>query len=172
MATTPEITNILKILAAAYPTFGLKTPTSELYLRLLADLPGPLLHLAALDHISRSPYFPTIAELRQAAFDLLKNQPDQPLDAHTAWVEVLAAFDRTGYKGTPVFSHPLIGESVGALDWQALCKSDNPIADRSHFVQVYQQLLDRYQIERRRLPEVREKLLALNASSTPLLKEG
>jgi hypothetical protein len=31
MATLAEITNTLKLLAAAYPTFGLKEPTSELY---------------------------------------------------------------------------------------------------------------------------------------------
>ncbi len=171
MATIPEITNILKVLASAYPTFALKEPTTRLYLTLLEDLPGKLLHAAALEHISRSPFFPTIAELRQAAFDLVPNQPGQPPEAHSAWSEVLQAFDSSGYLEEPTFSHLLISMAVQALNWQALCRSDNPIADRSHFVQVYQALLEQRKAELRRSPEVQKHLLALKAA-VPQFTEG
>ena len=172
MATESEITNILKVLASAYPNFTIHPSTGKLYLDLLMDVPGKLLGAAALEHISRSSYFPTIAELRQTAFDLLRSQPGQPPDAHSAWTEVLQAFDRTGYLEQPTFSDPLIAEAVKALDWQALCRSDNPISDRSHFVQVYQALLEQRKFAVRRSPEVQKRLLAHQAASVPQLTEG
>jgi len=172
MATKNEFTNIMTVLVSAYPGFAFVDPTSEVYLDLLADIPGKLLNAAALEHISRSKYFPTVAELRQTAFDLLQGQPGQPPDAHSAWVEVQKAFDEIGKWGQPVFSEPLIGEAVRALNWPALCRSDNPVSDRAHFVQVYQALLERSLFQQRRLPAVQKDVQAFLTGSSARLTEG
>ena len=172
MATKAEINNILKVLASAYPAFGLKIPTGVVYIDLLKDIPAKLLHAAALDHIARSTYFPTVAELRQAAIALLPPEANRIPDAHSAWVEVLSAFDEVGDWGQPVFSEPLIGEAVQALGWQALCRSENPISDRAHFVQVYQALLERRLANLRRPAAVQEMLLQAGAVELLQLPEG
>lgn len=172
MATKIEITRILTVLASAYPGFVLQDPTSAVYVKLLADVPARVLNAAALEHISRTKYFPTVAELRQTAFDLLQEQPGQPPDAHTAWSEVLRAFDEVGDWAEPTFSEPLIIDAVKAMGWQALCRSDNPVSDRAHFVQVYQALLERRMFDQRRLPKVKKELQAFLAGDTALLLEG
>ncbi len=77
MATQIEILRVLKILGELYPAFQLSSSAVEVYVQLLADIPGPVLEQAALEHIGRSTFFPAIAELRSAAFDILEiGQPD------------------------------------------------------------------------------------------------
>jgi hypothetical protein len=157
MSNPQDILPVLALLGAVYPGFELKDLTVEVYLRLLADLPAEALEKAALDHIARSKFFPTIAELRQAAFDLLEAIDPQPVPQQ-AWGLVQAEIERVGHAGTPKFEFLAIAQAVEALGWRALCVSDNPIAERAHFVQVYQAILERQRQEARRLPEVRQFL--------------
>jgi len=164
MATQIEILKVIKVLGDAYPTFQLTKASIEVYVRMLSDLPSELLEKATLDHISRSTFFPTIAELRSAAFDLL-DLPNQALSTHEAWLQVQAEIRRVGHSGVPVFDDPLIAQAVEAMGWYNLCTSENPISDRSHFVQIYQSAIERKRQEDRRLPEV-QRYIALNAGKT------
>lgn len=163
MSDSQEILHVLALLGAVYPGFELKELTVEVYLRLLSDIPADLLEQAALDHVSRSTFFPTIAELRSAAFGLLE-AAHPALDAHSAWLEVQAEIERVGRKGEPHFSTPLIEQAVEALGWRNLCLSDNPVAERAHFVQTYQAVIEQGRQSARRLPEVR-KYIALQAGA-------
>ena len=74
MAAFETITKVLAVVSAAYPNFDLKPETVKVYLKLLADLPDELLEEASLAHIAQSTYFPTVAELRSAAVELLERQ--------------------------------------------------------------------------------------------------
>lgn len=167
MSEPQEILRVLALLGAVYPGFELKELTVEVYIRLLRDLPAPALEQAALDHISRSKFFPTIAELRSSAFDLLETAHPAP-EAHSAWLEVQAEIERVGRKGQPEFSSPLVQQAVEALGWQNLCNSDNPVAERSHFVQVYQAAIGRERQSARRLPEV-QTFIALQSGNAACL---
>ena len=163
--TSPlELLKTVRLLGDAYPSFPLSSATIDVYVRLLADLPADLLEQAALDHISRSAFFPTVAELRSAAFDLLAAAHPSP-SAQEAWLAVLAEVERVGHAGQPQFADPLAQQAVGALGWRSLCLSENPVSERAHFVQVYQALRAGQQQEARRLPEVR-RFLALQAGSS------
>jgi len=169
-ATQIDVLKVLKLLGEAYPTFQLSRASIEVYVGLLTDLPAALLEQAALEHISRSAFFPTIAELRGAAFDLLE-AVHPSLSAHEAWLVVQDEIQRTGHAGQPEFADPLLIRAVDALGWRQLCLSDNPIADRAHFVQIYQALIERQKQEQRRPLDVR-RFIALQAGSPTVLPES
>ena len=64
MASPKEIDGVLAILSAAYPMFQIPDNTIELYSKELSDVPAKELIQAAVKHIKRSRFFPTIAEIR------------------------------------------------------------------------------------------------------------
>jgi hypothetical protein len=168
MASEMETLRVLKILGDVYPSYRLSSAAVEIYVRLLADVPGYVLEQAALEHISHSTYFPAIAELRSAAFDILEAISPLPSD-YEAWAEVQAEIRRAGHYGRPQFSHVLIEQVVGLLGWRYLCLSENPVADRSHFIQAYGALNENQRRESRRLQAVGEFIVALRATRNPLL---
>ena len=169
-ATQIDVLKALKLLGEAYPAFQMSSSSIEVYVRLLSDLPAALLDQAAIEHVSRSAFFPTIAELRAAAFDLLE-AANPSLSPHEAWLLVQDEIQRLGHAGRPELADPLLVRAVDALGWRQLCLSDNPIADRAHFVQVYQALLDGRKQAQRRPLEVR-RFIALQSGAPAALPEG
>jgi hypothetical protein len=170
MASEIEILRVLKILGDVYSSYHLSSSAVEVYVRLLADIPGEVMERAALEHIGHSKYFPAIAELRTAAFDILEAITPLPSD-YEAWGEVQAEIRRVGHVQPPEFSHELIAQAVDLLGWRYLCLSENPVADRAHFVQAYQALREGRRRDTRRLKMVSDFIAALQASKTPLLSE-
>ena len=152
MSNTEETVLILSLLGASYPNFELKEPTINAYVCLLEDLPAKTLERAALEHIGRSKFFPTIAELRQAAFDLLEAGSPLP-EGHEAWQTVLSEVERVGHAGKPEFDSPLIAKAVETLGWRTICLSDNVSIERAHFMQVYSGLVAKERDLLRQLPE-------------------
>lgn len=151
MAT--KLAQILKALRGAYPEKTIPDQTVEVYMRCLADLPLPALEAAVLNHIASSKWFPTIAELREKALALL---PGQRMPTATeAWAEVMRAFEMVGYYGTPEWSHEAIARTVAAMGWQNLCLSENGMADRAHFLRLYEVYCKRLREDQLMLPEAR-----------------
>ncbi len=171
MATEIEILRVLKILGDVYPSFHLSSAAIEIYVQLLTDIPGPVLEQATLDHISHSTFFPAIAELRSAAFSILEAVDPIPTD-YEAWGEVQVEIRRIGHCGKPQLQNALAAQVVEQLGWRSLCLSENPVADRAHFVQAYQALVERQRYSARRLQIVTEFIAALKTSIQPLLIEG
>ena len=170
MTTQPfEALKVIQMLGEVYPGYKLSKGGIKTYVRLLADLPPTLLEQAALDHIARSAFFPTIAELRSAAFELLESAHPGP-SAYDAWGQVQEAIRKIGHIEQPTWDDPLTDKVVGSLGWRHLCLSDNPIADRSHFVQAYQALAERHRQAQRRPLEV-QRFVALQAGSFPELPQ-
>lgn len=171
MADEIEILQVLKILEDVYSSYRLSSDAVEVYVQLLADVPGEVLKQAALDYISRSTFFPAIAELRTAAFDIIEAIHPIPMD-YEAWAEVQAEIRRVGYIGQPQFSHTLIAKAVELLGWRYLCLSENPVADRAHFVQAYQALREGTRRDTRRLQLVHQFIAALQVQDQPQLSSG
>ena len=67
MASTAEIVNCLEKLTTAYPGIERTRETMDLYVDMLADIPGYVLKRAVEEYIVEANWFPKIAELRQAA---------------------------------------------------------------------------------------------------------
>jgi len=171
MATEIETLRVLKILGDVYPTYQLSSSAIEVYVRLLADIPGCVLEQSALDHISRSRFFPSIAELRSAAFSIIEASNPIPIE-YEAWSEVQAEIHRIGHCNYPHFNNPITSEVVEQLGWRTLCLSENPVADRAHFVQAYQALAERERNSAHRLPMVAEFIAALKVADHPKLTSG
>lgn len=155
MATPEQVAKVCGVMAAAYPNYKLTPQTIHVYARTLGDLPADMLEAAALQCIATSEFFPTVAALRKAAFEIMAHAQGIPT-AHEAWGEVRRAMGTVGHMGKPKFSHPIVERAVAALGWRDLCLSDNPTADRARFLECYQQLLNRAQVDAAMLPEVKQ----------------
>jgi hypothetical protein len=159
MATEEKVLQVLEVLTVVFPNYALNSQAVGVYVRLLADIPDEVLGQAALDLLSRSTYFPTIAELRTAALDLLEAVDPFPSE-YEAWGEVQEQISQVGHSGEPTFSHPLVGRVVDILGWRYLCLSAETVADRAHFFQAYKSLAQDHRRDSRRLAEVKAFLLA------------
>lgn len=160
MATTDEILTIFHMLQANYH-YALKDMTAKqisdlqvLWCELLSDLGGELLRAATLQHVAISKWFPTVAELREAAADIVN--PDHQMTAMEAWGEVVSQIRAVGSYGRPQFSNPMIHRMVSDMGWKNLCMSEMPGADRARFIDGYKALVSRERHETMELPQVSE----------------
>ncbi len=155
------------LLSLAYPNYGKDgnasalAETMRLYQRLLDDLPLDALEQAVLRHIATSKWFPTVAELRSAAGEIVHPSAAEQT-ALEAWGDVLETFVSGEYifdvflKRLPTFRNPLTQAAVTALGgWGYLGQSDNAVADRARFVEVYNQLQARQRTEQQLPPALR-----------------
>lgn len=173
MADRGTIKQVMIILSAAYPRFTVTADTGRVYADLLADIDDDLLIAATKQHATSSKWFPSVAELRQAAFNIRAKSRGIPSPAE-AWGEVMREVRRVGSWGTPEFSTPLIADTVDGLGgWAALCASDNNVADRAHFLKIYGSLLERHDQDAAMLPEIRDLVAQMSARmEAPQLEEG
>jgi hypothetical protein len=171
MATEIETLRVIKILGDVYPSFQLSSSAIEMYVQLLADIPGSVLEQSALDHISRSRFFPTIAELRSAAFSIIDATDPIPTE-YEAWSAVQAEIHRVGHYDYPTLDNTIAAQVVEQLGWHYLCLSENPVADRAHFVQAYQTIAERERTSAHRLHMVTEFIATLKAAGRPKLTSG
>jgi len=153
MATKPEITKALMVLAAAYPRFELPTATVEIYCRLLVDLDFDTLKAATLQCATIYKFFPTVAEIRLAAVELQTMAEGIPSEAE-AWGEVVKGLREIGSYGYPKFSHELIDQVVKQFGWRNLCLSENQSADRARFMDAYSSAFKDSRRRAQMLPEV------------------
>ena len=163
---------ILKVLAAAYPKFGgLDAEGMTAYYAILGDLPEDVLKAATMQYASEHKWFPTAAELRQTAFDIIDTAQGR-IGAYEAWGEVKAQIPAVHYFGEPEFSDPLVYQAVDAMGgWRTICMSpeDMEAATRSRFIKAFEQLQQRDRTERRMLPQIRDVARRLNAGEKPQL---
>ena len=154
MTSKNEILKLLKILAATYPGHDLAEDTPDIYYSVLQDIPFDVLKMAALDHISRSPWFPKVSELRKAAVDIATDRRRFP-NAYDAWGEAEYAMRRWGRDRKPDFANPFLERTIASLGWRSLCMSTNQVADRARFIEAYTIYLQRSSDEAVTLPQVK-----------------
>jgi len=172
MATEHEVLEVLGILTAAYPRYKPSAQTISVYCKLLADLPGDILHLAAIECATSRTFFPSVYEIRAAAVQLDRRSNAVP-SAAEAWQEVLEApitgkLKSIDYENsTPgvswvileeeyKFSHPLVEKVARNLGWPDKFFTDLMASDRARFLQAYETQIDTASSEALSLPEVRE----------------
>jgi hypothetical protein len=150
--TPNEAKKVMVILTGAYPQVSTNEATLTIWYRFLADISFELGQAAALQLISQNKWFPSIAELRQAVNKML---PDEIPSTEEAWLEVVNQIKAVGFYGKPTFSNSLIDKAIEAIGWQALCHSENIIADRAHFFKIYESYRNREIEDNFMLPEVK-----------------
>ena len=100
----------------------------------LADINDDLAYTAVTSWIATEPWPPTPSDIRSRAI------PDNAPSALDAWAEVTRAISKYGYTNE---SDALASMSertarvVRAIGYRNLCVSENVMADRAHFVKLY-----------------------------------
>lgn len=161
------ILECLQLLVAAYPRQELPNKTIDVYEAGLSDIDPSLLKAAVLQCISGSKWFPTIAELRQAAASLIGRANGEMLPGE-AWEHVTRKFRQGyGHNRVPDFSdQPLVAKTLQAIGgWHYLCLSENVIADRARFLQIYEAYQQRQADDAMMLPVVNEFVAHLQAGN-------
>lgn len=134
-STHSELLALMADIVDAYPQTPMSPANIQAYVRHLADLDPEVLRRAVARAISTCRFLPTIAEIRQAAAELVDVAPD----AHEAWGMAMAEVQRVGRTGRPSFQHARIHAAVQAIGgWVYLCESDAYSADRAAFVKAYE----------------------------------
>lgn len=123
----------------------------DIWIQLLADIQIDILRAAALQHISESKWFPSVAELRNSSARILNPRQQTAIEA---WGEVRRAFGTIGYYGSPQFSDDATAAVVAELGWRELCMSECQEADRARFLQGYEAHIKRNLQNSIMLPQV------------------
>ncbi len=183
MMTRKDMAQILAVLGVSYPRQAIRADvlklTTTVWLDLLGDIPLDQIKLAVHHHCTNSQWFPSVAEIRQAAFDLGESESDR-LTAGDAWAEVQDQMRHGGHWDAPQFSHPRIQQAVDAIGgWRNVCTADMGAmtADRARFIQMFERYEQRERTDRRMLPAVREfvgqrRALTGGGDAAPQLTEG
>lgn len=161
--TDEESKKLLAMLFAAFPVETRNvTPeearaTARVYARGLADLDSATAAKAIDRLIMSSERLPVIAKIRAMCVEIAHGRKRAGGDA---WGDVVAAIRRVGgHRPAPAFDDPLVARAVAALGWRDLCLSENPVADRARFVQLYESLQDGERAEAQVSPRAESRLL-------------
>lgn len=103
---------------------------------MLQDIPFPIAKAALLKVCRSSRFFPTVADIVAAAREI-NPQVEQLPTAEEAWAEVQKEILRAGHNLPTRFSTPTIRHAVEAIGWMNILLSENAMADRAHFLRIY-----------------------------------
>ena len=136
--TKQDICALVALAASSNPTMQSKDPAPIVaaWSLMLADL-DPVVAKAAVIKVCReSDYFPSVARIVAAAEELDPRNEKLPTAAE-AWEEVEKLIIRFGPYRAPQYSCDTVRRAVRAIGWLQLCCSENPAADRAHFLRLY-----------------------------------
>lgn len=137
----------------------------ELWYRQLQDIPFPVAEAILAKWVATNKWSPSIADIRDGVAEIQNGGP--AFDWGEAWDQAMNAIRRFGSydeDGALASLPPLTRETVRRLGYKSLCWSENQVADRANFRQVYE-ILSKRKVETDKIPlPVRETLKALTAS--------
>ncbi|MGV8168145.1 MAG: replicative helicase loader/inhibitor [Alkaliphilus sp.] len=155
--TKQETTIILGILKTAYPRFYINLSeeavkeTILLWHEMLSDYTLQTVKIATKKLIAEMIYPPTIADVRASLVEITTKKP--VLDASEAWGQIKKAIAKYGYyqeKKALERMNDEVREIVMRFGFKNLCMSENQMADRAHFIKLY----DRYVVEEKRQKQI------------------
>ena len=135
--TIEESKKLVLLALMAFPNLQDKAFSAKgvamLWQKLLNDIPYDVAEKAVSKVLITSKYFPTIAEIRQAAESLNIKENGLP-PAEDAWEEVSRKLDP--YK-VPEWSHPTIARAVKLIGYNNMNHSENIAVERAQFMKIY-----------------------------------
>ena len=135
----------MAIISSAYPRdnlFGIES-VKDVWFRLLKDIDGRILKLAAMKWVSTQKWPPSIAEIRLACADIQEGNDD---DWSQKWELVLKMIGKYGYyRPEEAYAEmdDLTKQVVKRIGYGNLCKSENLGIDRASFRDIYLQIAKR-----------------------------
>lgn len=137
----------------------------DLWFRQLQDIPFPVAEAILAKWVATNKWSPSIADIRDSMAEIQNGGPAD--DWGEAWDQAMTAIRRFGSydeDGALASLPPLTRETVRRIGYKSLCWSENQVADRANFRQVYE-ILSKRKVETDKIPiPVRETLKALTAS--------
>ena len=144
---------MLSKLFASYPNTKVGEMTVITYAERLQRIPVGELRTVIDQCLEECKYLPTIAELFER-WHLITRRIDVPTAAE-AWGSVTNAIRGVGLWGIPKFKDPLVEHMVALMGWEYLCRSEDQMADRAHFLKMYDSIVQRNEQIQRLTPEAR-----------------
>lgn len=141
--TESEARTLVAIAVAACPTQGGKMGRDQIaamgaaWTMLLEDIEYAEGVAALKRWLATSHWLPAPAQIRAIVAEA-KHGRRRP--GGDAWGDVLSEVGRTGRYRSPRFADPIVARAVDALGWVQICDSENVIADRARFVELYDRL--------------------------------
>lgn len=141
--TESEARKLVAVAVAACPTQGGRMAKEQIadmgtaWAMLLEDISYHDGSAALKRWLATSHWLPALSQLR-AIVSEAKHGRRRP--GGDAWGDVLAEVGRTGRYRPPRFVDPVTTRAVDALGWVQICDSENAIADRARFVELYDRL--------------------------------
>lgn len=145
--TQQQAQQVVAILGAAFASQLTRMGESDakawarVYAKGLEDLDFESTRSAVDRLVKTARFLPTIAEIRAAVVDV--NHGSRRAGG-AAWEDVRAAMSRYGAYRVPgqdfTFDDPIVAQAVKGLGWKDLCLSENSVADRARFIELYDQL--------------------------------
>lgn len=163
MASARLVRSLLNEVLTSYPQHVSRLSSEtiaampEVWIDHLSDLDDTLLTMAIKNHIERSQWIPSIAEIRASAVSLMRQASPADQDWNEAWAEMQRQILRVGYIGVPEWTNPALAETVKTLGgWRAVCMNEDPEGvARAQFRDVYQIVIGRMERKVTQSPEVR-----------------
>lgn len=138
--TKKETAILLGIMQVAYPKFysnGFDVNTAvNVWHEMLQDIGIDLAKAAVQTHISTSPFPPTISDIRKHAV----NAVHKSISADEAWGQVKRAISKYGsYREEDALKSmdKSVARLVRRFGYKDLCMSENIMADRAHFLKLW-----------------------------------
>ncbi len=165
MASATTVGKVLaEIVLCGFPNFNPTKEMTQVWIAYLSDIDDDLLMMALRHHVStsKSPFAPSIPEIRTAAAELQAKMAGLPT-AFEAWEDLLKAKSgvrvfvndnneiiREKYQ----FIHPLVEYVARQLGWPRDFIGDNVMADRAHFFKAWEGAVSKGLEQMSELPEV------------------
>ena len=166
------------ILASAIKTYYPKEQilpnqqAMELWYRELQDIPYELAEAALRKWVVNNKWSPTIADIRELSTDIgVGSIPDWG----EAWESVLTAIRRYGtynQQAAMESMDSLTQQVVRRMGFREICMSENIVADRANFRNIYEQLANRQRTDMQMPPQLRSTIQQLLGTGQVMLEGG
>ena len=146
MSKETEIVKLLRQYMAAYPNMNMADGAWAIYARALSPLSIGEINAAMLKLLRNSKYFPTVAEIFEAARSVREYADgESALTPADAWKEVMELVKKHGVYKKWTYSTPEVQKAAECFGRYELCmleESKVGIA-RGQFMKLYSQIVDR-----------------------------
>jgi hypothetical protein len=137
---------LLEPLLHAYPRSGMGEKNIQVYAKALTVLSEAELKAAVLRCISVYKFFPSIAEIIEAAESVSNAmQGKQSFSSWEAWQMALSEVRRCCHVLVPEIKNAEVAEAVRLFGWSDLCaiEEQNVNTARAHFTRIYESVIAR-----------------------------
>lgn len=170
-----EVTRLIGICSVNYKNWPEDDPDKfemlvTLWAKMLEDTPYELAEAAVEKYIAEAKFPPTIADIRERIADITVPQGKTAIEA---WGDVLKAIRYHGSYNEPkaLASLPTVTRKVvEAMGYRTLCLSENEMADRAHFLKVYETMLKRERDDALMLQSTRDAIQRIQGEEVKRLR--